>query len=190
VIVCHNQARSLREAVESVLGQTVSDLETIVIDDGSTDESPAVARDYPQVRYLREESRGLAAARNVGIRESSGRYLVFLDADDRLLPHALDAAIEEFRKHPTSGFVFGASRTVLEDGTLTPTEVPASPGQDAYWNLLEQDVVGIHSAVVYRRNLIEAAGGFDETLAACEDYELYLRIARRWPIHRHATLVV
>ena len=85
VIPCYNQAHFLGEAIESVLAQTYPHLEIVVVDDGSTDNTGEVAARYPGVRYVRQENQGLAAARNTGLRHSSGDYLVFLDADDRLL---------------------------------------------------------------------------------------------------------
>src|SRR5690349_12188340 len=110
VIVCYNQARYLRDAIESVLAQSYQGAEILLVDDGSTDQTSEIAREYPQVRYIRQNNRGLSAARNAGLHRSRGRYVVFLDADDRLLPNALDTGIALFRDHPDSGFVFGAHR--------------------------------------------------------------------------------
>jgi glycosyltransferase involved in cell wall biosynthesis len=189
VIVCYNQARYLRDAIESVLAQAFRDWEIVLIDDGSTDETAAVASSYPEVRYLFQPNQGLAAARNAGIRESSGVYLVFLDADDRLCPNAIASSFNFFREHPGSGFVFGAYRNIFHDGSPAPTEPPAMSDDDPYRRLLEGNFIGMHGTIMYSRQVIEEAGGFDETLRACEDYELYLRIARRWSIHQHAGLV-
>src|SRR5215212_9690625 len=88
VIPCYNQAHFLSEAIESVLAQTHPNFEIIVVDDGSTDNTSEVAARYPGVRHIRQDNQGLAAARNTGLRESKGTCLVFLDADDRLLPNA------------------------------------------------------------------------------------------------------
>jgi glycosyltransferase involved in cell wall biosynthesis len=189
VVVCHNQARYLRDAIESTLAQTFQDLEILLVDDGSTDETAAVASVYPWVRYVRQDHRGLAAARNTGIRESTGRYLVFLDADDRLLPNAIEDGLDLFRQHPESGFVFGRYRNILNDGSPAPTEAPIPAENDQYWHLLRGNFIAMHATVLYSREAIAASGGFDERLRACEDYELYLRIASRWRIHRHDALV-
>src|SRR5262249_23847629 len=89
VIICYNHWRFLGAAIESVLRQTLRDVEVVVVDAGSTDDTPAVAARYPSVRYVHQANQGMAAARNTGIRASRGRYLCFLDADDRLLPDAL-----------------------------------------------------------------------------------------------------
>src|SRR5215217_62523 len=89
VIPCYNQAHFLKEAIESVLKQSYAHYEIVVVDDGSTDETSEVASSYEGVRLIRQENRGLAEARNTGIKHSEGDFLVFLDADDRLLPEAL-----------------------------------------------------------------------------------------------------
>src|SRR5262245_20604446 len=89
IIPCYNHAHYLGEAIESVLAQTVQDFEIIVVDDGSTDSTADVAARYPRVRYVRQNNQGLSAARNTGIKHGLGRFLVFLDADDLLLPGAL-----------------------------------------------------------------------------------------------------
>src|SRR5438552_1251330 len=99
IIPSYNHAHFLPESIESVLQQTIQDFEIVVIDDGSTDDTAAIVAKYPQVRYLRQENRGLAAALNTGIRETSGRFLIFLDADDKLLPCALEASLNCFQKH-------------------------------------------------------------------------------------------
>src|SRR5437899_3943833 len=82
VIVCYNQARYLREAIQSALAQTIADIEVLVVDDGSTDNTRDVALSFSAVRYVHQENQGLAAARNTGIRETTSPYLLFLDADD------------------------------------------------------------------------------------------------------------
>jgi glycosyltransferase involved in cell wall biosynthesis len=189
VIVCHNQARYLEDAIASVLAQTWHNVEIIVVDDGSKDETPTVARSYSEVHYVHQENKGLASARNTGLRESSGEFVVFVDADDRLLPHAVESGLDLFRKHPDSGFVFGAYRNIFDDGSAAPTEAPAIPQRDEYRHLLQGNFIGMHGAVLYSRQVIELAGGFNQNLHACEDYELYLRIARRWRIRGHSDVV-
>ena len=91
VIPCYNQAHFLGEAIESVFKQTYKHFEIVVVDDGSTDNTSEVARRYSGIRCIEQVNQGLSAARNTGIRESKGEYLVFLDADDRLYPIALEA---------------------------------------------------------------------------------------------------
>ena len=107
VIPCYEQARFLSEAIESVLAQTYPHFEVVVVDDGSADNASEVAARYPGVRCVRQENRGLAEARNTGIRRTNGSFMVFLDADDRLLPDALEAGLGCFEEHPECALVYG-----------------------------------------------------------------------------------
>ena len=94
IIPCYNQAHFLHEAIESASAQTYSHREILVVDDGSTDNTAKVTAGYPGVRYVRQENLGVASARNTGFKQSRGEYLVFLDADDRLLPEALRVGVD------------------------------------------------------------------------------------------------
>jgi glycosyltransferase involved in cell wall biosynthesis len=107
VVTCFNQARFLADAIESVLAQCYPRREVLVVDDGSTDTTGAVARRYP-VRYLWQPNAGLASARNAGIAATGGALLAFLDADDRLLPDALQAGVGCHREHGGCGLVYGS----------------------------------------------------------------------------------
>jgi glycosyltransferase involved in cell wall biosynthesis len=189
VIVCYNQARYLREAIQSALAQTCGDIEVLVVDDGSMDDTRDVALSFPRVRYVHQANQGLAAARNTGIRETTSPYLLFLDADDRLLPEAAQSGLECFQAHPESGFVFGAFRNTYNDGSPAPSETRPAVEGDYYWHLLQGNIIGMHGAVLYSREALLDVGGFDSHLPACEDYDLYLRISRVWPVHRHDRLI-
>src|SRR5215210_7397761 len=109
VIPCYNQAHFLDEAIESVLSQSYTNFEVIVVDDGSTDTTSEVASGHADagVRLFRQENRGLAGARNRGLAESKGEYVVFLDSDDRLLGEALAVGVRELKSHPGCAFVAG-----------------------------------------------------------------------------------
>jgi glycosyltransferase involved in cell wall biosynthesis len=189
VIPCFNHGRFLREAVASVLAQRHASYEIVVVDDGSTDDTAQVAAAFPQVRYVRQENQGLAAARNTGVRASHGPYLVFLDADDRLLPAALDAGVRLLEASPECAFVSGHFHYVEHDGALRAAYAQETIPADTYLAFLRGNYVGMHATVMYRRSALEAAGGFDVSLPACEDYDLYLRLARRHPALRHDTVV-
>jgi glycosyltransferase involved in cell wall biosynthesis len=189
VIPCHDQAHFLGEAIESVLAQTYPHFEVVVVDDGSSDNTEEVASRYPGVRRIRQENRGLAAARNTGIRRSNGGHLVFLDADDRLLPGALEAGLRCFKDHPQSAFVAGRYRYIAFDGSPLPTPQPPRPEGDRYAALLRDNFINMHAVVMYQRAVFEYVRGFDASLDACEDYDLYLRIARDFPIGCHDEVV-
>jgi len=121
VIPCYNQARFLGEAIESVLAQSYRNFEVIVVDDGSTDKTSEVAGRYEGVRLIRQENKGLAGARNSGLAKSQGEYVVFLDADDRLLPKALEVGLGCFDSHPECALVSGHTRFINADGSLLRT---------------------------------------------------------------------
>ena len=189
VITCYNQARYLAEAIESVLAQTHARREVVVIDDGSVDDTAGVAARYPDVKCVRQPNAGLSAARNSGIRESRGEFLVFLDADDRLLPDALRAGLDGFLVRPECAFISGHYRMMRDDGTPLPDFAQWPPEPDVYRTLLQRNYIGMHATVMYRRTAFEAVGGFDSRLPTCEDYDMYLRIARGHPVHSHDRVV-
>lgn len=184
VITCYNHARFLGEAIESVRSQDYAASELLVVDDGSTDDTAEVANCYKEVRTIRQENRGLAAARNTGLHASSGDYLVFLDADDRLLPNALAAGVDCLDQHPECAFVYGRYYHISVDGSPLPLGTSHIENAD-YAALLRFNVIGMHATVMYRRPVLESLKGFDTSFKACEDYELYLRTTRRFPIRSH-----
>jgi glycosyltransferase involved in cell wall biosynthesis len=190
VIPCYNQSDYLSDAIKSVLHQTYDNQEIIVVDDGSTDATPDVAARYPGVHYVYQSNQGLSAARNAGIDAAKGAYLVFLDADDRLVPDALQIGYDVMCMHPDCGFVSGHHYHIKHDGTLK-TAYPQEPmqGDDPYLALLMNNYIGMHATVMYRRAVFDSVGKFDTALQACEDYDFYLRVAREYPTVRHDQIV-
>ena len=189
IIPCFNQGRFLADAIASVQRQSYAHVETIIIDDGSSDDTEQVARSFVNVQYYRQANAGLSAARNAGIRRSKGSYLVFLDADDILYPHALEVNLGWLEKQPSWGFVSGAHDKVDEWlYPIEPQEEPAGPINDHYLALLGGNYIGMHAAVMYRRKVFETLE-FDTTLRACEDYDLYFRITRHQPVGNHTVKV-
>jgi glycosyltransferase involved in cell wall biosynthesis len=189
IIPCYNQAQFLGEAIESVLAQSYSNFEIVVVDDGSSDNTSEVAARYSGVRCIRQDNQGLAATRNAGLGQSNGDYLVFLDADDRLLPQALEAGLASFETHPDCAFVAGHHRLIGIDGSLLEELPPHRVAREHYADLLRRNYIVMHAAVMYRREVFDSVGNFNTSLKACEDYDLYLRIARQWPIYCHAHVV-
>jgi glycosyltransferase involved in cell wall biosynthesis len=160
-----------------------------VVDDGSTDNTAGVVARYPGVRYIRQENRGTAAARNMGLRESTGGYLVFLDADDRLLPEALETGLSCLDVHPECAFVFGLCKVIAHDGSSLPISQKPYIEDDNYFAMLQKCHIWHPAAVMYRRSVLDSAIGFDTSLLVCSDYDLYLRVARSWPIYCHNNVV-
>ena len=187
VIPIYNHAGFLPDAIESVLRQTYSNLEIVVVDDGSTDRTAEVVKAYPRVRYLRQHRQGLAAARNAGLRACRGEYVVFLDADDRLLPNHVETGVRAFHARPDAALVCG-------DFCLFGSEERwhvhcCEPRPDHYASLLRCNFIGAVHSAMFRRVVVDELGGFSPHLHACEDYELYFRIARTHPIYCHHELV-
>jgi glycosyltransferase involved in cell wall biosynthesis len=189
VIPCYNQGRFLSEAIDSVVNQTHSQHEIIVIDDGSTDLSQSVARQYRAVRYFYQSNQGVSAARNAGIRQSRGTYLTFLDADDRLLPNALAAGIDCFHKSQSCGFVVGRYRRIATDGSPISEPNRPSGAHDFYDALLRGNIIGVPATVMFRRAAVESVGGFNSRFKMGEDYDLALRIARIFTVVEYDSVV-
>ena len=185
VITCYNQAQFLREAIESILSQSYSNNEIIVVDDGSTDNTSQIAASYSTLRYLYQQNQGLSAARNTGLQESRGEFVVFLDADDRLLPIALETGVEYLHMAPHYAFASGHFSVIRMDGSVKPQPPKPCVVRDHYLELLRGNYIGMHATVMYRRSIFEAVGRFDTSLKACEDYDLYLRITRKAPVYCH-----
>jgi glycosyltransferase involved in cell wall biosynthesis len=189
VIPCFAQAHLLPEAIESALMQQGAAVEVIVVDDGSPDDVRTVVDRFPGVRYVRQRNQGLSAARNTGLREGSGEYVVFLDADDRLLPGALAAGLACFAEHPDSAFVYGDFRYMSEDGRPLRRRERPPLDVDLYGGMLVRNHIEMTSTVLFRRDILEREGAFDSSLRSAEDYELLLRLARRYPTGFHGELV-
>jgi glycosyltransferase involved in cell wall biosynthesis/SAM-dependent methyltransferase len=189
IIPCYKQAHFLADAIESVLRQTHPDVEIVVVDDGSPDNTREVAAGYAGVRYVRQDNQGLAAARNTGIREARNPYLVFLDADDRLLPHALEAGLACFSAHPECAFVSGGFRRIHADGSAFGDSDIPHINKDHYVETLKRSYISMHATVMFRREILERVNGFDTSLRVCEDFDLYLRIVRNHPVYCHDSVV-
>jgi glycosyltransferase involved in cell wall biosynthesis len=189
VIPCFNQGRYLREALASVRRQTRPPSEIIVVDDGSTDDTAAVAASDPGVRCVRQPNRGLAHARNRGIQAATGDCLVFLDADDRLMPDAIAVGLEALAAHPACAFVFGRCTRIDARGAELPTVAPPPIPGDPYEALLQNNWIWTPALVMFQRRVAGPFLRFDSAMSAAADYDLYLRIARQAPIHGHGRLV-
>lgn len=185
VIPCYNQGHFVGEAIASALAQTYRPLDVVVVDDGSTDATAEVAGRYAGVRCVRQVNRGLPAARNTGLASGRREYVVFLDADDRLLPGALDAGAAALDRHADAAFAVGRHRRIDADGRPLPTPARVRVDNDHYVSLVRRCWIQMPATVMYRRSVLEAIGGFDPTFQHAEDYELYLRISRRYPIVDH-----
>jgi glycosyltransferase involved in cell wall biosynthesis len=188
VIPCYGQAHFLGEAIESVLAQS-HPAEIVVVDDGSPDNTAEVAARYTQVRYIRQENKGLAEARNSGFRAAAGEYVIFLDADDRLTPNAIEAHLGCFAEHPDAQLVVGDIEHIAEDGSYLDSPRWPLLKANFYEELLKVNHVANMIAVMMRREVIAKIGGFETGCSPAEDYRLLLRVVRNFPSAHHRTLV-
>lgn len=192
VISSYNHERYLGEAIESVLAQTYPRFEVIVVDDGSTDRSWQVATGFPGVRCVRQENRGTpAATRNRGLQESRGEYVVFLDGDDRLLPQALEIGVRHLQTRPDCAFAAGRCQSMSGD-RKSLTSFPSSAETDHYRALLIKNYILTPGSVIFRRAAVAELKGFDSSfeIKGSDDYDMYLRIAARWPVFYHDETVL
>jgi hypothetical protein len=190
VIPCYNHARFLDHAIESVLAQSYSNFEISVVDDGSTDNTAEVVKGYSPVRYVYQKNAGRSNARNTGLEESRGEFLVFLDADDRLLPHALETGVCCMHEHPECAFVSGHCRTIDSSGAILPSPKQLRVEQEHYLQLLRGgNYIWCPATVLYQRHIFDFVHGFNPAVIPVEDYELYLRITRNFPVHCHSEVI-
>ena len=181
VIPAYNSADMLSEALDSVLAQTFSDFELIIVDDGSTDNTREVVALFedPRIRYVYQQNRGLSGARNTGIRVSRGRYVAFLDADDIWLPTKLAAQVELLDSLPGVGVVYGSTYWV-EDRRVFGGRKARYRGNIVRPLLVEGNIVaGSGSSVMARRECFDEVGLFD-TAPVHEDWDMWLRLAVRY----------
>jgi glycosyltransferase involved in cell wall biosynthesis len=164
-------------------------LEVIVVNDGSTDDTGRVAAEYSQVRCIHQRNLGLSAARNAGLYASTGSFVIFLDADDRLLPDAVESGLNAFAEHPECAFVYGRCRSIAADGAPLPSASRPRITEDHYMALLRDNHIYNPAMVMYRRSVFDKVGGFDRAVNAAADYDLYLRITRIFRVYDHGNLV-
>jgi glycosyltransferase involved in cell wall biosynthesis len=189
-IAAYNAAEYLREAIESVLAQTLPPYEIVVVDDGSSDHTAEVCRSFGErVRYFYRENDGTAGigARWQSINESKGDWIALLDHDDRWLPKKLERQYEAVKTFPGTGVVFTKFRNIDDYGNpLDPTSEPAATGEirqynshDALHHLLRSNPYCPSSAMVLRRALIDDG---PPSSTSCGDWSDWLRITRRYPM--------
>lgn len=180
VIPTYNRAAWVGQAIRSALEQTVVDLELIVVDDGSTDDTASVIGALPadgRLRYVHQENRGRSEARNHGLRLAKGEYIGFLDSDDQLLPDALAKQLAAFAMQPEAGMTVAGYRVVGDQGQAL--------GEFRPWEWADRrdlqgwlfNCFGMPGTVLHRRTWVERVGGFDRACEIAEDWDLYLRLA-------------
>jgi glycosyltransferase involved in cell wall biosynthesis len=183
IIPTYNRAWVLKEAIDSVLAQEFRDFELIVVDDGSTDNTPQILESYAQdLTVIRQPNRGVSAARNRGIVAANGRLISFLDSDDLWLPRKLSSQVNFFNSNPEAVINQTEEIWIRNGVRVNPKTRHHKPSGMIFEQSLALCLVS-PSAVMMKRSLFDAVGLFDEDLPACEDYDLWLRISWRYPVH-------
>ena len=178
IIPAYNQGHYLAKAIQSVLDQSFADLEVIIVDDGSTDDTRHVGQSFSdsRVKYVYQNNAGLSAARNTGIRHSSGDFLSFLDSDDLFLPKKLELLLAKFEAEPSLGLVAGQAILIDENdnriGEIFDKALPEDSTQLLLGNPLH---VG---SMLVRHEWQTRVGYFDESLRSYEDWDMWLRLAK------------
>lgn len=183
IIPTFNRAEHLRDAIQSVVSQTYSEFELIVVDDGSTDNTEKIVRSFndERIHYIKQDNRGVSAARNTGIAKARGELIAFLDSDDRWEPGKLKTQKAFFDSNPDA-HICQTEETWIRNGVrVNPKKKHAKPSGWIFKECLPLCCVS-PSAVMMRRKVFETIGVFDESLPACEDYDLWLRASLHYEI--------
>ena len=183
IIPTYNRGWIIKEAIDSVLAQDYVNFELIVVDDGSTDNTHDILNSYQNnILVLRQNNKGVSAARNRGLTAASGHFVAFLDSDDIWLPQKLSQQVDFFHSNPDTLICQTEEIWIRNDVRVNPKKRHKKPSGMIFEPSLSLCLVS-PSAVMINRNLFEEVGLFDETLPACEDYDLWLRVSCRHPVH-------
>jgi len=182
IIPAFNRAWCLEATLQSVLDQTFKNFEVIVVDDGSTDGTLDLLRQFPQVRVHRwEDNRGVSAARNLGITMARGEWICFLDSDDRWAENKLQVQVDWIQDHPECRACYTDEIWIRNGVRVNPKKKHRKYSGDIFRHCLPLCIIS-PSSIMMRASVLETIGGFDTDLAACEDYDLWLRLASRYPV--------
>ena len=178
IIPTYNREKYIRDAIDSVLSQTYRNFEIVVADDGSTDNTVKILKEYgDKIRWKSQKNRGPASAKKFGTSMAKGEYLAYLDSDDMYLPDKLKLQVDYLDKHPEAGLVYCNYYRI--NGTGRITELISRPKN----LLLIQENYVPTSGVMCRRECIDTLRGFDENLGSNYDWDMWLRISEKYPIH-------
>lgn len=181
----YNYAHYLRETIDSVLAQTYSDIEIIVVDDGSKDDSKAILAGYAdRVHTIFQQNQGVSAARNNGVNESTGEFISFLDADDAWLPTKIEKQVARFREHEELGLVHVGVDEIDADGNSLVHRLEGVEGKVCTTLLMlkREGVLGGGSGMMVRRKVFDEIGGFDLRLSTSADWDLAYRVSERYTV--------
>ncbi|ANU27625.1 glycosyltransferase family 2 protein [Planococcus versutus] len=180
IIPTYNRSELLIKAIGSLKNQSHQNMEIIIIDDFSTDDTAAVVKEMTDERiiYLQHDTnKGGAAARNTGIRRATGDFIGFLDSDDQWLPEKLEKQLEKFKEQPGIGVVYTGVQVVNENNLNTRKIIPECRGR-ILSELFKSNCIDTTSSVLVKKKVLDKVNGFDEKLPSCQDWDLYIRLAQ------------
>lgn len=181
VVPTHERSSALQRAIDSIIKQTFSDFEIIIIDDASTDCTKEVVNEYDdsRIRYIRhDENRGGSAARNTGINAAEGELIAFLDDDDEWKVDKLAAQLDAYeRTTADTGVIYTGIKNTDSDGKINSIKTPQIEG-DVTKELLLHNFIGSFSAIMVDRETIEQTGLLDERFPSWQDWEYYIRLSQ------------
>jgi glycosyltransferase involved in cell wall biosynthesis len=190
IIPTFNHAHFLAEAIASVVAQTRPADEIIVVDSGSTDDPAAVVARFPGVRFIRlEKPASASVARNAALRCCTAIHVIFLDADDRLLPEAIEAGVRHAAKHKDCAFVYGGFYQFFDTTHMRGPDCYIAVQDNSYFELLKFNIIGMLGTALFRRECLIEVGGFDEAVQNSQDYDVFLRLAQRYRFASHPTII-
>lgn len=176
IVPTYNRVATLGRALESVYAQLRQADEVCVVDDGSTDDTEEFVKSkYPNVIYVKQVNGGVSSARNKGVESTTSKYLAFLDSDDEWLPEKLEIQLSALQEEPNFKLVHSDEIWIRNGKRVNQMDKHKKRGGDIFIHCLPLCVIS-PSAVVMERSLYVSLGGFDESLPACEDYDLWLRL--------------
>lgn len=182
IIPVYNRPVKVARAIYSVLNQEILPQEIIVVNDGSDDETSSVLDTFSaDIRVLYQDNKGVSAARNLGILAAEGNWIAFLDSDDEWKPDKLKKQLRYLREHPDICILQTDEIWIRKGKRVNPGKKYTKKGGDIFEECLPYCIVS-PSTILCKKSLFDTIGGFDESLPVCEDYDLWLRIAAKYPI--------
>lgn len=179
IMTTYNSEKYLHEAIDSIINQTFSDFEFIIIDDESTDSTLDIIKSYldPRIKLIvNPDRRGVAYARKIALEMARGEYIAVLDSDDIAYSNRLQLQVDYLIQHPYVHLLGSAYEIIDKDGVLLHTYNPPTDSLDIRWALLFKNVIG-HSTVMFKRNVALKLGGYDPQFLVAEDFDLWVRFA-------------
>ena len=182
IIPTYNQSQYLEEAIESALNQTYKNIEIIIVDDGSTDNTPEVIKSFDnKIIYIQQKNKGASSARNTGIKKANGEYIAFLDADDMWLKNKLENQIKFIQNNPEIGLLGTGCYQMIDMSKMIHKKIFPAKNE-----ILQKDLIKynpfIQSSVMIKKDVFNSIGLYDEKFKESEDYDLWLRIAQKYKV--------